>query len=314
MDLPLEEILKDFFFCFTSNSDLSHLRRSILTSGIQTPLHVLPARRGYRLLSGFKRFELALELGLDRIPAKVHTGKTHVEKIFLEVILEHLSCHSLNLLEKARIIRILNRLGVSWELMEKEFLPMMDLPDRWEIVQEVRDILALAPTVQDYIQIYNLSFKQTLVFAEFTYQQQELLIRLGMKLQIRGVELSEILSLLRDITKRDGISVEQILENMEVDRIIDSEDLSRNEKIGQVKEYLRKRRYPRLTSWNESLENQRREMGLPRSLQVTWDRSLERPGIELRAEIKSVEDLQRIIAQLSKEENQKRFEDMLRTV
>jgi len=314
IEISLEEVLRDSFFCFTSVSDIGFLKRSVLESGIRTPLHVLPARKGYRLLSGFKRFGAAVELGLERIPAAVHSEKAPLERLFREVLLEHLTCETLSIVEKARVLRILDRLCVPWESMKTDFLPILDLPKRSEIIEEVKDVLRFSSTVQDYIERYGLSLKQTKMFTGLSVHQEELFVSLGMNLQIRSVELSEIISIFRDIFGKEKIPVEQVYDDLGIDALLENTELSRNEKILRIKKELQKRRYPRLGSWNENLERLKREMKLPERVRLSWDRSLEVQGFVLRAEIRSAGDVEKIAVCLSSEENRRRFEEMLRVV
>lgn len=312
--LPVEEILSDFFFCFSSASDISCLKRSILASGIRTPLHVISAQQSYRLLSGFKRFRAAVELGLKELPAVVLSEKKPLEEIFREVLLEHLTHRSLSIVEKARVIRILEELHISWEMQRKDFLDLLEVPERKEVVQEIKAILQFFPKLQEYIEMYDLSLKQTEPFQKLSSNEQELFVDLAMKLQIRSVELSDIVSMVCDISGRDGIPIEEVFEGSDIPSILESEEFSRNEKISRIKERLKRWRFPHLTSWNEKLKNLKREMGLPSKVQLLWDSSLEKQGIEIRLEIHSVRDVEEFVTHLSKKENQKKLEEVLKIV
>jgi len=81
-----------------------------------------------------------------------------------------------------------------------------------------------------------------------------------------------------------------------------------------MKTILRNRRYPRLTSWNENLEILRKEIKLPQSIRISWNRSLETPGISMQIDVRSVEDLDGIMAVLSSPANRNRIGRMLRIV
>ena len=314
VEIPLEEILQDFFFRFTSISDSSRLERSIRLSGIRTPLQVLRRPEGYQIVSGFSRLDVAVTLKLRRIPALISPDDAPVERTFREVLSEHLICHSLNLVEKARVFRILEALRVPWKSMEKNFLPLVELPERSELVEAVRAVLSFSPTAQAYVETYGLSLKQARLFQGLSVEEQERLAGLGMELQIRSVELSEMISMFRNISGREGVSIEHLFERLDVSSILGSEELSRKEKISRIKDVLSARACPRLTSWNERLERLKREMRLPGMIQLAWDRSLEIPGVELRAQIRSVEDVDEIVALLSNSENHSRFVDILEMV
>ena len=68
IQIPVKEILPDFFFSFTSDRDLKSLKQSIQTSGIRTPVHVRLKTNRYQLISGFSRYAIAKDLHIGQIP------------------------------------------------------------------------------------------------------------------------------------------------------------------------------------------------------------------------------------------------------
>ena len=313
-EIPVEEILEDFFFCFTSPSDFSTLEHSIRTSGIETPLHVLSTEKCYRLISGFSRFKVAVKLQMSKIPAVIHSDGEKPENIFLGILLEHLTCRTLTLVEKSRIIHILDELNIPPGRIQKEFLLLLNIPESLEVMNDLRNLLKFSPEVLEYIERYNLSLKQVKIFKNLSYYEQTMMADLGLSLQIRAVELSDIISMFYDVSCRDDIPIKEIFERIDGESILKNSDLARNEKLSRIKEELQRMRYPKLTFWNENLEKLKKKEKLPMGIQLSWDRSLEAPGLKLRAEIKSMKDVDRIISYLSAERTKKQFEEMLKVI
>lgn len=314
VELPIKEILKDFFFRFTSASAGDRLKASIRESGIQTPLHVLKAGKGYRLLSGFRRFEAALELGLEKIPGSIIPKNYPVEEAFRNVLLEHIVSQSLNIVEKSRAVRILLELGVSLDSMRKDFFPLLELPKKRGIIQDVKDVLSFSPKVLDYIEKYDISLKQADMFERLTVSEQELVVDLVMNLGIRGVELADMIEALQDIVCREDISIESVFKKLDCQQIIESEDVSKNQKLNRIKERLNRMRYPRLYAWNDKLNSQRKKIGLPENVRLTWDRSLEKPGIHIMVHVRSPKDMDEPLRHLSRSETKKAIDEMLSIV
>ena len=314
VELPVKEILKDFFFRFTSASASDRLKASIRDSGIRTPVHVLPAGKGYRLLSGFRRFEAAIELGLEKIPGSIIPENSPVEEAFRTVLFEHMVSRSLNIVEKARAVRILLRLGMSLDSMRKDFFPLLELPQKRSIVQEVKGILSFSPKVLDYIEKYDLSLKQADMFERLTVSEQELVVDLAMNLGIRGVELAEMIEALQDIVCLEGISIESIFKKLGCRQILESEDISKNQKLNRIKEQLYRMRYPRLIAWNDKLNSRQKKIGLPENVRLTWDRSLEAPGIHIMVHVRSPKDMDEPLRHLSRPETKKAIDEMLSIV
>ncbi|MBN2028870.1 ParB N-terminal domain-containing protein [bacterium] len=314
IEILLKEILEDFFFCFTSPSEHTNLKRSIQESGILTPIQVIPMEGKYRLISGFRRFHVARELDLSHVPVMVKPESLSIEKAFRFVLLEKVICRMFNLIEKARVLHILEGLQVPFELMEKDFLPILEIPAQFKTIDEIKCILKYSISVQHYVEMYNLSLKQTRMFNPLTIHQQELLVDMAMKLQVRSVELSEIISMLIDISGRENLTVEVVLNQLEIGRIMDNRDDSKHEKLFKIKERLMDRRYPKLASWNRSLVHLSKAILLPEQVKLKWDRSLEKPGVELRVKIRTADDLKCIDKILSNKENLDRFEEMFKIV
>ncbi len=314
IDLHLEGIQKDFFFRFTSDSESERLRLSIQASGIRTPVFVQKTQKGYRLLSGFHRYRIALELGLESIPASPVPDGVPVENAFHDVLLEHMVHRSLNLIEKARILGILDRLCSSWESMREHFLPLLELPPKTEILQDVRDLLTLSPNIQRYIEKYDLSLKQAVRFGRFSPEDQDFFGGLALELDIRSVELSSMMAAFQDIAGREGLSVTQVSESLGCPKIMTDSQRTRQQRIARIRTELERRQYPKIYAWNESVENLKKEMELPEQVRLSWDRSLESPGIRITLDLRSGEVLREALRHLTKRENQERIEEMLRVV
>jgi hypothetical protein len=309
-----KEVLKDFFFNFSSVSDFNALKRSISISGILNPLFVIPKKQKYQLFSGFKRFEAAVELKMDLIPVFVLSKEDKLIKKFHEVLLEHVINKSLNLVEKARIIHILEELDVSWDSIKIMFLPLLDIPSQKKVLEEIKKVLTFSSALQKYIEKYDLSLKKSRMLCAFSSKEQTMISDLGLNLQIRSVEFTEIFTLLWEISRKEQSSVEKIFKSCMLNQIFQNVDMTRNEKIFQIKTSLKKRRYPRITEWNESLTNIQKKMKLPVFMKLLWDRKLEDHGIILNAKIESADDIEQIISQLSNQDNKKAFDEMLKIV
>jgi len=312
--LVTKDILKDFFFCFTSDSELSTLQRSILESGIRTPVHVRALENGFQLLSGFKRFKCALALGLDVLPAAVVPQRITLDRAFLHVLYEHMTCTRMNLGEKARVLTILDGLGVSLKLLKRDFLPLLNLPYHHDSVQRVKDILRFHPDVINYIEQYDLSLKQAGMFQELSTDQQGMFIHMAVDLKMRSVELAEIVRACQDISYREGISLEDIFLALDIQRIVESKEITRNEKIHQIRINVNKQHSPYICSLNEKLEMIAGEMDFPGEVGLTWDRSMERPGIQMKVGFESFQNVRQFARHLSNRENLARIKEMFRVL
>jgi hypothetical protein len=312
--IPIEEILEDWFFCFTSKRDFPGLRRSIEISGIRTPLHVRRADKGFQLLSGFHRYRLACSLDLKSVPAVLVEDERDMGRIFHEILFEQASCRSFTLVEKARILSILDELAVPVEEIQRNFLPLLEIPGQGRVISEIKHILDYSETLQNYIEKYNLSLKQAVIFNALEPLAQEQMALLGFHLQIRSVELLDITQHLLDIARREGSPMHAVFEDLKIISILQDEDVSRNRKLETIKSILKERKYPRLNAWNRQLSGFRSQLNLPENVLLNWDPTLEGPGLRFQGTIRSREDVEKVVLFFSDEGNRKTLNSMMKIV
>lgn len=312
--IPKKEILQDFFFCFSANKDLSALERSVRASGILNPLWVLPVRKGFQILSGFGRFRAAVAAGMEALPCRMLEKSVSVDRHFENALLEQTSLRGLHLMEKARILRILAHLEIPQKQILVRFAPILDFPATPGPMEEALGLLELHPKLQSYLERHLISLKQISVFRKFDCEGQALMADLGTTLQIRIVELSELAEQVYEISRREELTVEAVVEDVGIAGAIQNADLNRNEKVIKVKELLRWKRYPRLVSWNEKIRSILDEIGLPPFVHLDWDPSLESPGLRMEVQIRTPEDVEALVRFLSIQGNRDRLKAVLEIV
>ena len=127
---------------------------------------------------------------------------------------------------------------------------------------------------------------------------EDYIAELGDTLLIRPVELIEMGTQLRESAKRDGVSMQSLVESLGIPDLFMS-DMTRGRKIQVIKQRIMRSRFPKLTEWNASIELSSKSITLPENAQLQWNKSLETPGLQLNANLKSNEDVQNLIDGLS---------------
>jgi ParB-like chromosome segregation protein Spo0J len=312
--IPKKEILRDFFFCYSSETDLSALTGSVRSSGVCDPLWVVSGKEGYRILAGFRRFRAAEAAGVGVLPCRVFPESDAADRLFEEALRVQASQREFHPVEKARVIQILNRLGVSGEDILTRFLPILGLAQKNELIGETAGLTSLHPALLDYLERHPVSLKQASAFRRFSAEDQAVLAGLGTGLQIRIVELSEIAAWIHDLVRVRGTSADALLAAAGLTDLIADPGLNRNEKIAAVKEALRRERYPALESWNEKIRILRDGLRMPENIRLTWDPSLESPGFRMEIRVQSAADLEAVAAFFSSKENRQRMDEILSLV
>ena len=311
--IKLDKILNNNAFRFTPPDISFTLKNSISALGVINPVYLISRGEKFQILAGFKRFNCALSLKHQTIPARVVTPE-EIEQVFPGLLGEHLSTRTLNIMEKSRIIQILKQLKVPWEKLEKNYLKIIDVAPQRIVLEQLLQLLELPREVQYYLEEYNLSLKQTEVFRKFNREINGRFIKIAKQLNIRIVELEKLMILFEDIAGKESVSVKSIFADLEVDSILTNENLSRNQKIKQISQNLEQRRYSKLKGWNDQLESLRKMLEMPDFLQISWDTSLERTGLTLQAQIKSRQDVENLSVFFLREETRKNLRKMLEIV
>lgn len=305
--IAIEEILEDFFFHFTTDRATEVLFTSIRESGIRTPLDVMPGDGGFQLIAGFKRLACAQFLGLSTMPVVVHEASE--ETVFYHALLEHRAMHAMNVVEKARVLQIIERVELS-DSIKTDFLKLLDLPDQSNLLDAVKSILSLTGEVQSYIAQYNLSLRQSQMFTGLCDKDQLHFVQLAHTLNVRGVELGDLIETVQSIAVREDLQIQDVLSNDAMTSVLRDDNLTISTRISRIKEMLTERRYPRLSAWNRELDSAGKSMRLPNDARLSWDKSLERPGILLQARMKSVAEVEALTDALQVSETLTRFQRM----
>ncbi|MBN2200986.1 ParB/RepB/Spo0J family partition protein [bacterium] len=286
--IPLKEILRDFFFSFASDAQKPGLERSIRASGILNPIPVLAVEGGWRPVAGFSRIRAAESTGLKTVPGRVLSPETPAWRHFADAVLEHAATRPLNLFDKARIVDILRRAGAPDAEIVGCCGEALELSASAPSLDELAGLLDLEPSLRLHLERFPTAFKQASFFMTLDPSGRKAAADMGRLLQLRPVELTEVVRTAWEISRRDSRPLDAVLAEASAQ---DSRPaMNRNERIAALKNGLKRMRQPRLTEWNESLNRAKNGMRLPQFCALTWDASLESPGLRLEALLRTESD------------------------
>jgi len=233
-------------FRITTKSGVDDLVSAFMRVGLTSPPILKPATGGYHVVCGYRRVTAARSIGWQSIPANILPEDTDALSCALLAISENSIERSLNLIETSRALSLLDSL-----IAEKEDLletsAKFGLPGSPSLLKKILPLCRLPVPLQEGLlsgtlampvarMLSNLPTETAVAFAEF-------LITLKLSLH-KQRELTDIVV---EISKRDECSVVSVLTSPEICRILDDPDTDQPRKAGQVREYLRKRRFPSLT-------------------------------------------------------------------
>jgi hypothetical protein len=310
--ISMKEILDDFFFCFSQKPPSSILIESVRAEGILNPLRVQRTEAGFRLLAGFKRWLAARKVGLEDVPARIITDSMDVASGFFMALQAHHTHSHFTLVEKARILNITAAID-GWDVMEVEDpLSLLEIPLNKRIRGEMKSILDLDPVVLEYIEAYGLSLKQIDVFRSLDMTSQQWFAQLGMKENVRAVELGKIITMSRDICMRYDQEMAELIK--ELTPILNRNILKRDEKLNAIKAVLEVRLHPFTGKKTETLESLKSSLNLPENMVINWDKTLETPGLLLQYRLSKPDDIEFLIDHLRKTNVSMTLQEMIRVM
>jgi ParB/RepB/Spo0J family partition protein len=266
-NLALNKIfLKDERFRISYYFDLEKLVASIREIGLLNPPLVTRRNGRFILVSGWKRVMACLSLSLSPIPVLVVQGKGELET-FLIAFYENLATGEFSLAEKAEIIARLKKFSEDEKKIVRHYLPLLDIPPTLSHLDSYLAFSQFEPELKKFIHEKNLPFSLAELFSEFSTSERKQLLPLVLPLSQN--KMTEFLESLKEISRRDELPVRRILASKEAKDILGSRRLSSLQKADRIRLVLRKKRYPNLSSWEESFDSLRKKMRWPREITLS---------------------------------------------
>ncbi len=283
----LTQIQPDYFFCFSTDGDSIALNSSINEMGLQTPLPVIACDKGFKLFAGFKRFEALKALKIDVIPCRVLDVEMSIDMHFANELKVHCLEKSINLLEKSRICNIISHPNFNSDA-RKSCLSIIELPDLKKIIDSYIRLLDLPENVQIFLSRTDVTIKQVEILRALDIVDQSKFTNWALDWNIRPVELAQIIRLCLDIAKKDRSEPFSIF-NAVLSKLESSDN--RTQALAQVKQMLTDIKFPQLTAWQQAMKTNKKDLKAPQCVDIAWDNTAERPGINMKIRLQSNKDL-----------------------
>ena len=265
-NLSLKEIsLEDERFRISYYFSLEKLILSIQKVGLLYPPLVALRDKHFILASGWKRVLACIKLGMSSLPVFV-TEEEEELKTFLAAFYENLATREFYLLEKAEILSRLKKFGEDEKKIVQRYLPLLDIPSTLSNLESYLAFSRFEPELKRIIHEKNMPFSSVKLLAGYNPQERKSLLPL--LLPSGQNRMKEILEDLMEISRRNDIAPQKILSSKEVLDIMGHEKLSPLQKADKIRFFLKKKRYPALSSRKESFDYLLNKLRLPKTIVV----------------------------------------------
>lgn len=129
---------------------------------------------------------------------------------------------------------------------------------------------------------------------------REALLDLALQLKMGENHFRDFLDWLEEISLRDSVSLYQILNGQSFLRILSDPRPGRNDKLKQMKEEVRRLRFPRLARMEEEIRKRIREMRLSRQIQLTVPSGLEGGTLTVQMTATNYGELEKLVREFAR--------------
>jgi ParB family chromosome partitioning protein len=295
----LERIrLEDKTFQVTTETTVETLAASISQLGVMHPPVLLADDSGYRVVCGYRRITACKSLGFSRISARVLSPDTDKLACIQLAIADNSMQRPLNLIETSRALELL--FGVYPDPDDlRSAAGALGLPDNLSAIQKLRQLSGLLPEIQEGVLSAVLSMAMALELGQSEKSTGIGLSTLFGYLKLGLNKQREVLTMIQEIALREHITVNDILNDPEFQQILIHEKWDRSQKTIHLRQYLRRRRYPSITSVENDFETRVRALNLESGILLIPPRDFEGNTFSFHLNFNDIGKLQYLLSRLT---------------
>lgn len=168
----------------------------------------------------------------------------------------------------------------------------MGLPPAEKALAQLLSMARLEPEIQDAVGLGRVCEAAAARIGHLGEDDRKVLFGLLSRVHLSASKQEEIVSHCIDISLRDGAGCRTILQEREIQQILDTDKLTLSQKGDRVRAHLRKRRFPRLSEYEEKFFQQRKKLRLPPGVQLLPPPFFEGSRFRFEIEFNHTGDLQ----------------------
>jgi ParB family transcriptional regulator, chromosome partitioning protein len=298
-DVLLERIhLEDKTFQVTTEADIGTLAASISRLGVMHPPVLLAVDSDYSVVCGFRRIAACKFLGLSSICARLLSPGTNKQTCVQLAIAENSMQRPLNLIETSRALALLSGVYPEPDDLRKA-AGGLGLPDNFSAIQKLRQLSGLEPEIQQGVLSDALSMAMALELGQMEPSSGIGLSALFGYLKLGLNKQREVLTMIQEIAFREHLTVNDVLNAPELQQIMLHEKWDRSQKATHLRQYLRRRRYPSITSVENDFETRVRDLGLGSGIALIPPRDFEGTTFSFHLNFNDIDQLQHRLSRLT---------------
>ncbi|MBF0397995.1 MAG: ParB N-terminal domain-containing protein [Desulfobacterales bacterium] len=248
--------LNDETFRITTNREFTDIADSIKTIGIINPPILLKKNNNFIIVSGFRRIYASCESKIFARIIKEGTDDLFCIKL---AISDNAFQRRLNLVEQSHSINLISPFLKDTNMLSKT-LTSIGLNIEPVNIDKIKRIYYLPKLIQESIISDTIPLVMALELCKFQEDEQTAFANLFERLKPSLNKQREIVTNVSEIAIRDDIPILRALN--EISHIMQNIELDRNQKLLNVRTYLKTRRFPSITEAYKKFEDNVKKLKL----------------------------------------------------
>ncbi len=277
LTVPVLDIdLDEKHFCFSLSLNDESLAASVSSVGILQPVTLLKKGNGYTVLSGFRRLNTAVRLGVHKIPCKILDLPEYSDKRLWEYVINDNFLRKLSDIEKSELVsRAYDCKPGNMEWVVSDLLPMLGLEKSRKTFDELLSASSLLGDIKALAHEKGYPLRFLYAISRFAPAGQEALFWLLSKIPCGHNKVSALVTWLGDIAERDGCSIEDILAKPSISESLNSPDLAPSKKFEIIKTLLYSMRFPGFYKLETDFDEKIKSLSLGRRVSLLRPKFME---------------------------------------
>ncbi len=314
--VPISHIdLTDETYSVNFMPDLDRLRSSIEEIGLIQPVLLRKKQDRYQIICGFRRISIVKQIGGSEILSMVLDEEEKDDlRLFFISLHENLTSRGFNSIEKAIALdKLVHEFHIDSVTVIKKYLPLFDLEADEKILNTYLSLIPMEEEIKRYVLKEEVSRTNIRRISALSPKDRMALLSLISPLKLGENRLREILTYLEEITKRDRLTILEILKGPEIQAVLSHQELTPPQKADRMKKALMGLRYPRMHNMETKFEKKRKELNLPPNVSLQHQPFFEGRGLKIEFQFETEEEYRTMLSALSKLTDKKEFKEILQS-
>ena len=298
--VPLSRIdTTDDTFRITTRTSIDDLLASIPHEGLLNPPLVIKQSAAFRIISGFRRLTAFIKLGRREVAARVVNPDSTPLECLRFAIADNAFQRPLNLIEKSRALHKLSaHLNTDNRLVESA--SSLGLPSNPSIIRKIKDLCLLPAGIQSAIIDDTIALSMAMDLKKMDSHCATAFAQLFGDFRLSLNKQREIVTLVKEIARRDGITEQMVLEDRQLQNIIIDPDLDRGQKARELRAYLRQRRFPQIVKAETMFKYRRKQLNLGNDIKLIPPKDFEGTTYTVNMSFSSIAQLEALLTKLDR--------------